>query len=163
DISTPLAKREKLTSFLTIAGQTSSFLTRLNVLRSIQTLKFQDVLITPDLDQIDALDFKEFPKAELRGLVAAREQADELNKYSVGGEEYAEFRKTPRVPRDVPVIDAVKVAPVRGVDSRLIAHRVDTKPGPLDWRVLEGDLARLYEIGDYQTVDFRIDTADGKK
>jgi NTE family protein len=39
---------------------------------------------------------------------------------------------------------------------------VDTKPGPVQWTILERDLARLYELGDYETVDFRIESDRGR-
>ena len=72
DISTPLKKREEITSFLSITGQTSGFLTRLNVERQIATLtKDHDVLVTPNLDEVSTLDFKQFPKASEQGRIKA--------------------------------------------------------------------------------------------
>ena len=157
DISTPLKKRDEITSFLSIAGQTSGFLTRLNVEQQIATLKKDhDVLVVPDLEMVETLDFKEFPKASAQGLLAADAMREKFAPYAVSEAEYAAFLKRQRVPRTDPVVQEVRVEPPPGVDPRLIAGRVDTKPGPVSWPVLERDLARLYELGDYETVDFHI-------
>ena len=158
DISTPLRKREDLVSFLSIAGQASGFLTRLNVEQQIATLKKDhDVLVTPDLEKVSTLDFKEFPKASAQGYLAADALRETFARFSVSDEEYARFLKRQRVPRTDPVVDAVRVESPPGVDPRLIEGRVRTKPGrAIDWPVLERDLARLYELGDFETVDFRL-------
>jgi NTE family protein len=48
------------------------------------------------------------------------------------------------------------------VDPRLLEWRIRSKPGKVDWPLVERDLARLYELGDYETVDFRIESDGGK-
>ena len=156
DISTPLSPREKLNSFLAITGQTSGFLTRLNVLEQIKTLGPNDVLITPDLEGISTLSFTDFPKSVGRGETAGEKAADALRKYAVSDAEYAEFLKRQRVPRVAPTIDRVRVEPVPGVDPRIATHRIHAQPGTLQWPVVEHDLAKLYEVEKYQTVDFKV-------
>ncbi len=164
DISTPLKKRDEISSFLSIAGQTSGFLTRLNVEQQIATLKQDhDVLITPNLDEVSTLDFKQFPKASEQGFKAAEAMRETLARFSVSDAEYAAFLKKQRDPRVDPVVQEVRVEAPPGVDPRLIEGRIRSKPGKVDWPVLERDLARLYELGDYETVDFHIATEGQKK
>ena len=164
DISTPLVRREKLTSFLSIAGQTSGFLTRLNVEEQIRTLRRdRDVLVTPDLETVDTLDFKEFPKASEQGRLAADGMREKFASFSVSEAEYAAFLEKQRQPRTDPVIHEVRIETPPGVSPRLVEGRVETKPGSaVSWPVLERDLARLYELGDYETVDFRVETESGR-
>lgn len=163
DISTPLAKRDELSSFLSIAGQTTSFLTRLNVERQIATLKKgHDVLVTPDLDEVSTLDFKQFPKASEQGFKAADAMRETFARFSVSEAEYAAFLKKQRDPRVDPVVQEVRVEPPPDVDPRLLNGRIYTKPGKISWPLLEHDLARLYELGDYETVDFRIESEEGR-
>jgi NTE family protein len=164
DISTPLAKREELATFLSITGQTSGFLTRLNVEQQIATLvKGRDVLVTPDLEEISTLDFKEFPKASEQGFKAADAMRETFARFSVSEAEYAAFLKKQRDPRVDPVVQEVRVEAPPGVDPRLLEGRIHTRPGKVDWPLLEHDLARLYELGDYETVDFRIVTEGDRK
>ena len=86
-----------------------------------------------------------------------------LARFSVSEAEYAAFLKRQREARVDPVVQEVRVEAPPGVDPRLLAGRVGTKPGKVDWPVLERDLARLYELGDYETVDFRIATEGERK
>ncbi len=164
DISTPLAKREELTSFLSITGQTTGFLTRLNVERQIATLeKDRDVLVTPDLEEVSTLDFKEFPKASEKGYAAADALRATLSRFSVSDSEYAAFLKKQREARTDPVVDEIRVEAPPGVDVRLLEGRIRSRPGRIVWSVLEGDLSRLYELGDYETVDFHVVTDGARK
>jgi NTE family protein len=164
DISTPLSKRDELTSFLSITGQTSSFLTRLNVERQIATLKKDhDVLVTPNLDEVSTLDFKQFPKASEQGFKAADAMRETLSRFSVSEAEYAKFLKRQRDPRVDPVVQEIRVEAPPGVDPRLLEGRIHTKPGKVQWPRLEHDLARLYELGDYETVDFRVVTEGDRR
>ena len=39
---------------------------------------------------------------------------------------------------------------------------METKPGPLDLKVLEGDLYRINSIGEFDVVDYRIVQRDGR-
>jgi NTE family protein len=163
DISTPLDPREKLNTFLSITSQTTGFLTRLNVLEQIKTLTPKDVLITPDLEGISTMAFSDFPKSVGRGETAGRKAAEALRQYAVSEAEYAEFRRKQRVPRVPPTIDSVRVEPVPGVDPRLMTHRVESVPGPLHWKTVEHDLAKLYELDKFTTVDFRVVREDDKE
>ncbi len=162
DISTPLEPRDKLTNLFAITNQTIGFLTRLNVLRSIETLGPRDVLITPDLEGIGTTNFAQFPEAIPRGTEAARKAADALRALSVSEEEYALFQKKQRYPHPTPNVDAVKVLPMPGVDPRVVEAREDYKTrGPVDWKELDRTLGNIYELNDFATVDFRIIPVDG--
>ncbi|MFI5180214.1 MAG: patatin-like phospholipase family protein [Thermoanaerobaculia bacterium] len=163
DISTPLHPREKLTDLFAITNQTVGFLTRLNVLRSIETLKPRDILITPDLEGIQVTNFAQFPKAIPRGVEAAKNAAEALRALSVSEEEYAAFLKSQRRPRTTPVVDAVRLGETYGVDPEVVRHRIGYKPGgPVDWTTLGRTLDRIFELGDFETVDFRIVPEEGR-
>ena len=162
DISTPLEPQDKLTNLFAITNQTIGFLTRLNVLRSIETLGPRDVLIAPDLEGIGTTNFAQFPLGIPRGVEAAEKAADTLRALSVSEEEYALFLKKQRYPHPTPNVDAVKVLPMPGVDPRVVAARVDyTKKGPVDWNEVDRMLGNIYELNDFSTVDFRIIPVDG--
>ena len=166
DISTPLKKREEISSFLSITGQTSGFLTRLNVEQQIATLvKDHDVLVTPNLDEVSTLDFKQFPKASEQGRIKAADEmrADVRPVLASPRRSTRRSSKRQREARVDPVVQEVRVEAPPGVDPRLLEGRVRTKPGKVDWPLLESDLARLYELGDYETVDFRIATEGERK
>ena len=159
DISTPLAKRDDLKGFLGVLGQTSGFLTRLNVEQQIATLRDGDVLVTPDLDGIATLGFPQFGEAIERGVAAGRAAAARLSGLSVSEEEYAAWRKghPPLFTDDAPEIAEVRVETAGRVDTDIVSHRVSVRPGRLDWDVLFESLQGVYALGDYETVDFLVE------
>lgn len=159
DISTPLAKRDEIKGFLGVLGQTSGFLTRLNVENQIATLRGRDLLVTPDLDGIATLGFPQFAEAIDRGVAAGRAAAERLREFSVSEEEYAAWRAShpPIYTDEAPGIAELRVETAGRVDAEIVSNRVTVKPGPLDWKALYASLQGVYTLGDYETVDFLVE------
>ncbi len=159
DISTPLAKRDDLNGFLGILGQTTGFLTRLNVENQIATLRGRDLLIAPDLEGIATLGFPRFGEAIDRGEAAGRAAAERLRDFSVSPAEYAAWKAAhPALFTDeTPEIAELRVDTAGRVDPDIVSHRVRVKPGRLDWNTLYESLEGVYAFGDYETVDFLIE------
>ena len=159
DISTPLAKRDDLKGFLGILGQTTGFLSRLNVENQIATLRGRDLLITPDLEGIATLGFPRFGEAIDRGEAAGRAAAERLRDFSVSPEEYAAWKAAhpPLFTDDAPVISELRVETGGRIDPDIVSNRVEVAPGPLDWPTLYRSLEHVYAFGDYETVDFLVE------
>jgi NTE family protein len=162
NIGTPLKGQGELTNFFAVANQLTGLLTVGNVNETIASLKPTDVLITPDLEGVASFNFAQFPEGIERGYQAAEALKDRLKSLSVSEEEYAAFLRKQRYPHPTPNVDAVKVATTPGVDTRVVAARVDyTKKGPVDWSAVDRTLGNVYELNDFSTVDFRIVPIDG--
>ncbi len=159
DISMPLAKRDALDGFLKVLVQTSGFLTRQNVERQIETLRGQDVLITPDLDEMDTFDFPRFREAIGRGETAARAAAGRLAGLSVSPEAYAAWKAAhpPLYTDEPPDIAEVRVETADPSEAGILAHSVDLRAGLLDWDALYGSLQEVQGLGGYETVDFLVE------
>jgi NTE family protein len=159
DISTPLAKREEIKGFLGVLGQTSGFLTRLNVEQQIGTLRGRDVLVAPDLEGIATLGFPQFGEAIERGVDAGRAAAERLRELSVSEEEYAAWKaaRPPLFTDEVPEVAELRVETAGRVDADIVSHRVSVRPGRVDWDALYESLQNVYVLGDYETVDFQIE------
>jgi NTE family protein len=162
NIGTPLQEQDKLKNFFAVANQLTGLLTVENTRASLDSLKADDVLITPDLEGIASFNFAQFPESIERGYVAAEAMKEKLGTLSVSEEEYARFLKTQRYPHPTPIVDAVKVPPIPGVDPRVIEARIDyRKKGPVDWKEVDRTLGNIYELNDFATIDFRIIPVDG--
>jgi NTE family protein len=162
NIGTPLHGQDKLKNFFAVANQLTGLLTVENTKASIDSLKADDVLITPNLEGIASFNFAQFPESIDRGYVAAEAIKEKLKTLSVSEEEYAQFLKKQRYPHPTPIVDAVKVPPIPGVDPRVVEARVAyTKKGPVDWNEVDRTLGNIYELNDFATVDFRIVPVDG--
>jgi NTE family protein len=159
DISTPLARRDEIRGFLGVLGQTTGFLTRLNVENQLATLRGRDVLVTPDLEGVATLGFPQFGEAIDRGEAAGRAAAGRLREFSVSPEEYAAWKasRPPLFTDEAPVISELRVDTGGRIDPDIVSNRVTVAPGPLDWPTLYRSLENVYAFGDYETVDFLVD------
>lgn len=163
DISTPLLKREEIRSFLDIAGQTTSFLTRLNVVGELDRLSNRDFVITPELSGIGTIAFEKFPAAIERGRAAALQSQEQLRALSVPEEEWAQFltRQRRPLPRTLRV-DEIRVSPAAQQEEKLLLRFTRLKPGPVEWAELQRDLGRVYAAGSFDRVDFHVASVEGK-
>jgi len=162
NIGTPPAKKEELNSIMKIVDQATSAATSRNVQLSKEALGPQDVFIEPELGDISFTDFKRVRDAVACGEKAARLQIEQLRKFSVPEAEYRAWRERTRrktyIPFPIASIEVVNSSPVSEAILRTLIH---SKPGPLDMKVVEEDLARINAIGEFNTVDFRIVQREG--
>ena len=102
DLGAPLLKRSEIGSVFTVGLQTINILMAQNVERSLGDLSAQDVLIQPDVSDVDSSDFQHSLRAIPRGEAAARAVADRLAQLSVSPEEYAAWERIHDRPTETP-------------------------------------------------------------
>ena len=164
DISTPLMARDKLETAFSILNQTSGFLTYLNVEEQIRGLGKRDVLVQPDLEGVGTLQFEKVQEALKRGVAGAEAVHSQLSALSVSEAEFQDFlRRQRRPPKPLPVVDELRVADVDGIDPRWITRRILTAAGrPLDLALLRDDFGRIYELGDFDVIDYHLRNEQGR-
>jgi NTE family protein len=154
-------------SVLAVFKRNIAIMTAQNVLAQTETLTEDDVLIVPKLGEIWSTDFTHAADAIAIGEKEAREHTDRLSGYSVSGEAYDTYlrylrRDTGTAVNEL-VIDDIRVTGADRVSDHIIERVVKTKTGvPLDVSVLREDLGRIYELGDFESVDFDI-VKDGER
>jgi NTE family protein len=166
NLGTPLAPREQLNSILGISGQVINILTEQNVQISLAMLKATDILILPELGDFSAGDFDHLPKTVPIGEAAARKVADRLSRLSLPPAEYAALRARQLVASstDTRPIDEIRFEHLSRVNAEAAKGVMDTKPGePIDPKVLDADMRRLYGTGDFEHVNYRIIEEPGKR
>ncbi|MBW2506662.1 MAG: patatin-like phospholipase family protein, partial [Deltaproteobacteria bacterium] len=156
DISTPLKKREELTSAVSITGQLTGILTRRNTEAQIAILSGKDILIVPDLTGISSADFNESLAAIPKGKAAAEQQREQLAGLAVSQADYGKIgRAMPERKKISPVIDFVKLDNRSRVSDEVILARIDVKTGePLDVQALEHDIGIIYGLELFENVDY---------
>jgi len=164
NLGTPLLPREQITSALSVALQMLNILTEQNVQASLASLKPQDVLILPELGAYSAGDFDNMPSTVPIGEAAARKVAEQLKRYSLPPEQYAQHRagQVRIVARDTRVVDEIRVDGLELVNEEVVVQSMQTRAGePLDVETLDSDMRRIYGRGDFEHVSYRlIDTPD---
>lgn len=159
DISTPLRRIEGNRSAFEIAMQSFEVLTQQFIDQERALLDDEDLLMLPDLGDLKSTSFSQARELRALGEAAARARAADLARFSVGEEEWARHRALHRA---APLaeglnVDAIRVVGLERVDERQVLHRLRTRAGqPLDLALLQEDLALIYEIGEFEKVDFDI-------
>jgi len=164
DISTPLKKREQLTSAVSITTQLTGILTRHNTEAQIATLSGKDILIVPELGNISSSDFKESGQAVPKGRAAAEQHREQLAGLAVSQAGYANLvRSMPERKTTPPVIYFVKLDNRSRVSDAVIMARLHVKTGePLDLQALDHDIGRIYGLELFENVDYEVVEEDGK-
>ncbi len=157
DVGLPLMHRDELNSIMGISVQVFNVLTQKQVDEQIATLTDRDVLIRPKLDNIGGDDFLKFKKIITLGESAAWLASEGLKKYSVSEEAYAVFlnKKNAKTTRSIQ-IDYVQLGGDLKKDKRVYSLLGTSLGKPLDLNQLQKDLTEIYELGDYEQVDFNL-------
>ncbi len=169
DISTPLSEEDVSTSLLSVAGQLAGLLTRRNTEAEIATLAAQDILLIPDLGDIETGDFDRMADAVPTGVASAEEHLTELRRHSLDGPAFAEHVAARQMPRNVPpFIEFVRFEnETRIADEfllgRLRASHVEEIVGhPLDVEQLEKGIDELYGLEIFSHITYAVVEEDGK-
>jgi NTE family protein len=159
NLGTPLMRRDQIQSLLGVTGQMINILTEQNVQASLASLKPNDVLILPELGDYSSADFDHMPDTVPIGEAAARKVADKLSRYSLPPDQYAELRRkqTAAQTQENRPIDEIQVEGVKKVNPAVVIENMDTVTGkPIDTKVLDRDLRRIYGRGDFERVGYHL-------
>ena len=129
----------------------------------IEQFKQANIGIQPILSGMTASEFQRVSEFVPRGEEAARAQIEALSKLSVDAEEYAEFLKKQRRSKPGEIeVDALAVSGNKRVSENAIRGRIQSRAGaPLDENTVQLDLMRIYGIGEFEQVLFRLDPGEG--
>ena len=166
NVGTPLLKRDELTGILGVTGQMLSILTEQNVEASIASMKPTDILISPELGGFSTGDFDHLPQIAPRGEEAARQVAERLRPLALPPAEYAALREKQKSHRCRTRDRSTRSASWScSASTRKTAQAVmETESGqPIDQKVLDADMRRLYGTGDFERVDYRFLEEPGKR
>ena len=161
DISPQESASQETASAATILIQSLYLLMDQNAQQQRELLGPTDVLVVPDLGDMSPADFRAVPSAIDAGEEGARLATEELARLSVSEEDYGTFLERQRCPMmqlcGTGVIDRIQITGKSRADPRIIAGVVKTEVGvPLRLDVLREDLDRIYELGDFERVSFRL-------
>lgn len=152
---------ESLKSLTGILGRTYTIAQRPE---QMEMFKRADIGIQPVLAGLTAGDFGRVADFVPKGEKAARGKSAELAKLGVSAGEYAKFLAKQRVANPETVrVGEVTVTGNERVSERIIRGRIRSRPGaPFDAQQMQKDLMRVYGIGEFEQVLFRLKpNADG--
>jgi NTE family protein len=131
---------------------------------TMASARLADFVITPDLDGYTSADFIKGTQMIPLGYQATMADKAKLQAYAEPESVYRTWKLGHDATRPpLPVIDAIEIDPVPGVDPRRISYLVETKAGQvLDTKVLGSDLKRIYAMGIFEIVSYAV-VAEGDR
>jgi NTE family protein len=166
NIGTPLMARERLSSVVGLTSQMINILTEQNVRQQLERLGPADVLISPDLGALTAIDFNQGAAFIAKGEAAARAAAPQLAALALSEDGYRAYLAARPKLTDMPppVIEFVRVEGTEYANPKALEERLAIPVGePLDTRKLDLGIARLYGTGEYERIDYRLAEDDHRQ
>jgi NTE family protein len=138
---------------------------RRGTLESKQHMGPGDVLISPDLGAMTALDFGRMPQVMEQGLAATRNEAAQLAALALPAADYERY-VAQRARSAEPEVQVAFVRPSersQGEARRVAAVFGDLAGEPLDTTEMQRRLASQYRLDDFQSVDYRVVREQGER
>jgi NTE family protein len=161
DVSAPLIEREELDSVLDVTAQLTTLLTRNGVLRQLEQLGEDDLLLTAELEeQFGSTTFQSMADTIPFGYEMAMENDAALRRLAVepgdyGAHRAAQLGRTPALPSRV---DFIRINNDSIISDRVIErYLADIEiGGPLDLEQIETAVHKIYGLGLYQNVRYEL-------
>ncbi|MBK9115814.1 MAG: patatin-like phospholipase family protein [Betaproteobacteria bacterium] len=159
NIGTPLMSRDQLQSVAGYATQMINILTEQNVRAQLAQLRPGDILISPDLGNLTFIDFAAAPRFVELGREAAEAMRPQLAALADTPASFAARGKRDVAPPLPERLDFVTIEGTKYANPDVLEEQMRTREGgPLDIKVLEGDLARLHGRGEFEEIDYEVVT-----
>jgi NTE family protein len=165
DVGFPLGSRERLGSVASISNQMLAILIRRDSTRQRATLGTRDIIIDPPLAETSSFDFTRFERSIGIGRRAAADVAQRLVQLAVPPDDFARYAaRRERIRIDTPVIADVRATPDSGrYVEPLLAIFGDLAGHPLETRLLNKRMSRLYGQGNLEALDYRLIPEEGNR
>ncbi len=165
DISTPFQKDPRFEHILSVLSQLSDILMRKNVEQTIDSMREDEILITPKLHDYTPLDSDKYPEIIKIGEETITEVYDStLASLSLDKQEYGQYLKDIRRVDlyTYPVIDKIEIDNPTFLDDETIRYHLNIKTGEaLDLNQLDQDIKAIHALMYFDDVSYAIKTIDG--
>ncbi len=160
DVGSPLLKKEKIKSVLSVTNQLIRLLGYNNSLRQVENLEKSDidhVIIRPDLTGFSTGNFMNITDAIPKGMTAANKFREKLAQYAT--KDNIQLVTT----RLDPIINFVKIENNTNLSDAVILRHLDIRTGlPLSPKELNEKIAIVYGLDAFERVSYDLMEEDGK-
>lgn len=164
DISTPLLKKDELTSFTSVIDQLTMLQSHKASVAQLATLTDQDILIRPDLDNVGFIDFENALDGVPKGAEAATQALVKLEKFKLDDNNWLQhisLRKTED--HDPPVIDFIRIDNRSDISDEVIRSRLPINEGQkLNSAEMTDSLTEIYGLELFEEVNYQTIEEDGQ-
>ena len=162
DVEFPLYEPHQLDSALAITGQMLTILIRKETRRQLENLSESDILIRPDLGDFGSTEFENIAETIKPGAEATLAQRERLSALSIDADSYAEYQAARTGTYSQPDrISFVRVRDDGPLSEDFLVSQLEVQAGDaIDPQRFADDASRLYGLGLYERVGYRLVTED---
>ena len=164
DISTPLLKKDDITSFASVIDQLTMLQSYKAAAAQLSSMTDQDILIRPDLENIGFIDFENAIDAVPKGVEAAMAVKDKLARIALESEDwYLHLANRSNDYHDQPIIDFVRINNSSDLSDKMIRSKLSIKEGQ-EFNAVQtsADLTNIYGLELFEEVNYSLVEEDGK-
>ncbi|MEL7296476.1 MAG: patatin-like phospholipase family protein [Pseudomonadota bacterium] len=158
DVGFPLLPADSIDSALAVSNQMLTILIERETREQRRLLSAEDLLIQPALGLLSSTDFLSALDAIEIGYQSAVDATPGLQRYALTADRYATVNAMRRQRAGLDFVPAfVDLRTDAEISPRVIQARIATEPGaPLSTERLREDLAKIYGLGLFEQVDYRV-------
>ena len=163
DIGSPFVTREQLDNVLAVAYQLTNFLTRSNTQQQLDSLTDKDILLVPDLQNVESADFENTDKAIDNGYKNALLNSEKLLDLSISEQDYAGYQLyrsgsiAPKI-----VVEFVDIETGEDISESLLRKKISQPLNQLlDVDLMNESLGNINGLGYFETVFYDVTERDG--
>mgnify|MGYP003884010627 CR=1 FL=1 len=169
DISTSYKQEDDFTTLLTVADQLSNYLVRSTTHRQAVTLTDDDVFLLPDVGDMETTEFDRMPEAFKKGYLAAMQNREQLERYSVSSADYQRYIDQKEEARkrltygDEIEVQQVLINNNTHYSHTLLENRLNLEAGnTYNLEEVEQSVQDLYALDRFERITYRYDEVDGQ-
>jgi NTE family protein len=165
-LTTPAPQANEVSSALALLSRSLDVVIRANERQQVQTLSAADVGISVFMGEITTADFQLAPEAVALGRAAAEASRQQLERYSLSEQEYEAWRQgLNRVEAAPETLSEIRVGNLDRVSEAFVRTQLDSSiaGATVSSAQIEEDAQRLYALGDFEQVDYRLTGPEGRR
>lgn len=159
DIASGLIQPEKLDNVLNVTRQMIKIMMKKSTDEQIILMGKQDILIVPNMENVDSSQFDKMSDAVLAGYDSTIMKKQELSHLALTNQEYEKYSKRKQIIKEEDVIvKNIIVSDNSTLNPEIFLKRIKARAGDkLDLTQLNKDFESIYETGYFQSVEFEFD------
>ncbi len=164
DISTDYSPAEELGSYLSVMNQLVNFMVRNSTRQQIANMTAHDVLLTPDVGDMETTEFARMPEALDEGYSIALQSKEQLAGLMMTSGEYQEYIEKKQLRRrtlrygDQMAVDRIILNNDTSFADEVLEKRLALEPGQMDSKLLEQSVQNLYALDRFETVRYHLES-----
>ncbi|WP_428771518.1 patatin-like phospholipase family protein [Vibrio sp.] len=169
DISSDYNQADDFTTLFTVADQLSNFLVRSTTQRQTELLGDGDILLQPDVGDMQTTEFDRMAHAYQVGYQQAMRQREQLESFSLSAAEYQRYVEQKQQARrqlisgEQLLIDQIVINNNSHYSDDLLLNRLDLKAGQqYSTQELEKRVRDLYALDRFELITYRFSQSEGK-